>query len=155
MIKKYKGIRVLDKPLGKLRKNDDKSTPDEIINSKNYYIVKSFAPIKEAKKNDYIRYSLYNKHNRYIGSARVYFNEIDDVENIGNAHVQIIKAYRRKGLVSFLYDYIEKDLKIRLKPSSKPSKDAKAFWKNRLKQKNPKLNEKTLRELEMIGMLLE
>ncbi len=37
----------------------------------------------------------------------------------------------------------------------KPSKDAKAFWKARLKQKNPKLNKNTLRELEMIEMLLE
>lgn len=155
MIKKYKGIKILDKPLGKLRKNDKKETPEELINSKNYYIVRSFAPLNKAKKNDYIRYSIYNKYNRYLGSARVYFNEIDDAKNIGNAHIQIEKAYQRKGLATLLYDYIEKDLKIKLRASSKPSKDAKAFWKARLKQKNPKLNEKTLRELEMIEMLLE
>lgn len=148
MIKKYKGIRVLDKPLGKLKKNDKKETPDELINSKSYYIFKSFAPIKEARNNDYIIYRLYNKYNRFIGSARVYFNEIDDQKNIGNAHVQIIKSYQRKGLATLLYDFIEKDLKIKLRVSNSPSKDAKAFWKARLKQKNPKLNEKTLRELE-------
>lgn len=97
MIKKYKGIKILDKPLGNLRKNNKKETPDEIITSKNYYIVKTFAPLNKAKKNDYILYVLYNKYNRYLGSAHVYFNEIDDKKNIGNAHIQIIKAYQRKG----------------------------------------------------------
>lgn len=143
MIRKYKSIKILDKPLGKLKKNDKKLTPDDFINSKNYYIVKSFVPLKLVKKNDYILYTLYNKYNRYLGSAHVYFSEIDDINNIGNAHVQIIQSYQRKGLASFLYDYIEKDLKIKLKISSDPSKDAKAFWKNRLKtraiikKKNP------------------
>ena len=134
-IKKFKGIEILDKPKGKLRKNDDKVTPTDLINSKNYYIVKSFASINEAKKDDYIRYSIYNKYNRYLGSAIVYFSEIDDKKNIGNAHIQIIKSYQRKGLASLLYDYIEKDLKIKLKISNSPSKDAKAFWKARLKKK--------------------
>ena len=137
MIKKYKGIKILDKPSGKLKKNIDKLTPDEIINSKNYYIVKTFAPLNKEKTNDYKLSVLYNKYNRYIRSAHVYFSEIDDIKNIGNAHIQIVKAYQRKGLATLLYDYIEKDLKIKLKPSSKPSKDAKVFWKNRVKLKNP------------------
>lgn len=141
MIKKYKGIKILDKPSGKLKKNIDKLTPDEIINSKSYYIVKS-----QSRKNDFILYSLCNKYNRFIGEARVYFSEIDDNKNIGNAHVNIEKSYQRKGLATLLYDFIEKDLKIKLKISSDPSKDAKAFWKNRLKQKNPKLNEKKFYE---------
>lgn len=134
MIKVYKGIKILDKPVGKLKRNDKKLTPDDFINSKNYYIVKTFAPLNKAKNNDYILYVLYNKYNRYLGSAHVYFNEIDDIKNVGNAHIQIIKAYQRKGLATLLYDFIEKDLKIKLKPSSSPSKDAKLFWKARLKK---------------------
>lgn len=134
MIKVYKGIKILDKPAGKLKRNDKKLTPDDFINSKNYYIVKSFAPLSQARKDDYIRYSLYNKNNRYLGSARVHFNEIDDIKNVGNARIQIEKAYQRKGLATLLYDFIEKDLKIKLKPSSSPSKDAKKFWKARLKK---------------------
>jgi len=63
--------------------------------------------------------------------------------------------FQRKGLGTFVYNYIEKDLKIKLKPSKSVSPKGKAFWKNRLKQKNPKLNGKTLRELEIIEMLLE
>ena len=133
MIRKFKGIKILDKPLDKLKRNDKKLTPDEIISSKNYYIVKTFAPLSKAKKNDYILYVLYNKYNRYLGSAHVYFNEIDDIQNVGNAHIQIIEAYQRKGLATLLYNFIEKDLKIKLKPSSSPSKDAKKFWKARLK----------------------
>jgi len=133
MIRKFKGIKILDKPLGKLKRNDKKLTSDEIISSKNYYIVKTFAPLSKAKKNDYILYVLYNKYNRYLGSAHVYFNEIDDIQNVGNAHIQIIEAYQRKGLATLLYDFIEKDLKIKLRPSSSPSKNAKAFWKSRLK----------------------
>jgi len=46
MIRKFKGIKILDKPAGKLKRNEKKLTPDDFINSKNYYIVKSFAPIK-------------------------------------------------------------------------------------------------------------
>lgn len=71
-VKKFKGIEILDKPKGKLRKNDGLS-PDEIVNSKNYYIVKSFAPIKRARIDDYILYTLYNTNNRFLGSALVYF----------------------------------------------------------------------------------
>lgn len=131
-IKKFKGIKILDKPLGKLRKNDGLS-PDEIVNSKNYYIVKSFAPIKRARIDDYILYTLYNINNRFLGSALIYFREINDENNTANAHIEIIKSYQRKNLATFLYSYVEKDLKVKLKPSSNQTKAGKAFWKNRLK----------------------
>ena len=51
--------------------------------------------------------------------------------------VEIDEEYRRKGLASFVYDHIEKDLKIKLRPSSNQLEDGEAFWKNRLKRKNP------------------
>ena len=63
--------------------------------------------------------------------------------------------FQRKGLGSYVYNYIEKDLRIKLKPSKSVLPKGKLFWKARLKQKNPKLNGKTLQKLEMIEMLLE
>lgn len=56
-----------------------------------------------------------------------------DHENEYINSVQTVKGYQRKGLANFLYDYIEKDLNIKLKPSKYLLKDGKEFWKNRLK----------------------
>lgn len=50
--------------------------------------------------------------------------------------VSILENYQRQGIASFLYDYIEKDLHIRLRPSSILLSDGEAFWENRMK-KNP------------------
>lgn len=47
--------------------------------------------------------------------------------------VTINDKFKRKGLASFLYDYIENTQNIKLKPSSILLPDGKAFWKNRLK----------------------
>jgi GNAT superfamily N-acetyltransferase len=47
--------------------------------------------------------------------------------------------YQRKGLATHLYDYIEKDQKIKLKPSDYLLEPGKVFWKNRLK--NPRNDE--------------
>ena len=44
----------------------------------------------------------------------------------------------RQGIATYLYDYIEKDLDIKLRPSNNLSSDGEEFWKNRLK-KNPSL----------------
>lgn len=52
--------------------------------------------------------------------------------------VYIIPKYQRKGLATFLYDYIEQDQGIILR-SDASTRSAKAFWANRLKQrKNPR-----------------
>ena len=46
--------------------------------------------------------------------------------------------HKHKGLATFMYDYIEKDLKIRLKPSKDQTKDGKLFWQHRTSKKpNP------------------
>lgn len=47
--------------------------------------------------------------------------------------VKLDEKFRRKGIINFIYDYIEDDLSIILIPSTDQSEDAKAFWKNRLK----------------------
>lgn len=52
--------------------------------------------------------------------------------------INIIPSFRRKGVASLLYDYIEEDQKIKLKPSNCLLDDGEEFWKNRLK-KNPEL----------------
>lgn len=52
-------------------------------------------------------------------------------------------------MASFIYDYIEKDLRIKLCPSSNQLDDGYLFWKNRLKRKNPK-DEEFLKKLKII-----
>lgn len=51
--------------------------------------------------------------------------------------VNIEDKFQRKGLATFLYDYIENDLNIKLQPSQTLSSSGKAFWQNRLKKSNP------------------
>lgn len=46
------------------------------------------------------------------------------------------EKYRRKGLATYLYDYIEHDLRRKLKPSPFLLKDGEKFWENRIKRKN-------------------
>lgn len=50
--------------------------------------------------------------------------------------VSVNPSYQRKGLATYLYNYIEQDQKIKLKPSDYLLEPGKAFWKNRLK--NPR-----------------
>lgn len=70
---------------------------------------------------------------------KIYFrdNQIGYVEIIKGTNfiedVVINEEFRRKGLANYLYNYIEKDLKIKLRPSSVQLDDGKAFWKARLK----------------------
>ena len=52
--------------------------------------------------------------------------------------VQIDTKYRRKGIASFLYKYVENDLKIKIdQPSPYLLHDGDKFWKNRSKKSNP------------------
>jgi hypothetical protein len=46
---------------------------------------------------------------------------------------EIDDEFQRKGVGTFLYNYIEKDRKIKLRPSNNVSSDGKAFWKARRK----------------------
>jgi len=50
--------------------------------------------------------------------------------------VSVNPSYQRKGLATYLYNYIEQDQKVKLKPSDYLLEPGKAFWKNRLK--NPR-----------------
>lgn len=76
-----------------------------------------------------------------------YLDEEDEENLVGELYysegreditdVFIKEEYRKMGVAGYLYDLIEKDYRIKLKPSRKISKEAQYFWKNRLK-KNPK-----------------
>ena len=45
--------------------------------------------------------------------------------------IEIYKNFQRKGLSTYLYDYIEKDLEIKLRPSINQLDEGKEFWKSR------------------------
>lgn len=71
-------------------------------------------------QNEKIGYVWVNKTNNWVNKVEIIYPE-----------------YRRQGINSYVYDYIEKDLSIKLKPSGNLSSDGAAFWKNRLKKPNP------------------
>lgn len=98
---------------------------------KNINIKKSFNDSWEYEYGSFIYDIYYN--DRFIGS----FNIKTNSNYITDAQIYD-PIYRRRGLATYIYDYIEKDLNIKLKPSFYLLKDGEAFWKGRLKQKNPK-----------------
>jgi hypothetical protein len=72
------------------------------------------------------------QYNVYFEGKRIGYAEIVKSQNtVGD--IEVLKPYQRKGLTTFLYDYIEKDLKIKLKPSEYLDPDGKKFWESRLK----------------------
>lgn len=81
----------------------------------------------------------------HIGSAwyKKKTNSIDSIE--------IDEDFRRKGLATFLYNYIENDLNIKLQPDKVQTQDGKVFWKSRLKKNpSPKPKVKNARTLKTI-----
>ena len=114
----FKGIKVnINRKRGKIIPNVEKLTPEFIVQNKLFEIDKKIV-------NDQIQYLLYNVNNRFIGMASI---KIGD----NNSHIEINKAYQRKGLATLLYNFIEKDLKIKLKPSNDQTSNGKKFWKSR------------------------
>lgn len=81
-------------------------------------------------------------NNNEIGSA-VYRTNKNVVDSTG-----IDKEYRRKGVNTWLYDYIEKDQGVKLIPSKTLMRDGELFWRNRLKKSNPR-DEEFLRKIRI------
>jgi hypothetical protein len=108
------------KRLGLARKNP---TDDELIKKIN---------IKRIKKGDKIIYNV------YLGNSEIGYVEIykgDDFVDLAN----VSPSFRRKGVATYVYDYIENDLGIKLRPSDLQLQSHADFWKNRLKSRpNPK-----------------
>lgn len=79
------------------------------------------------KNSPYTNYVAY-LNNREVVSEASFDRESKKVELIRTED-----KYKRKGLANLIYDYIEEDQKIKLKPSSILLSDGKAFWKARRK----------------------
>jgi hypothetical protein len=84
------------------------------------------------KKNDNLTDFDRKHHSRIFSIANAFY----DTEDKWVYDLVVKSKYQRKGLATFLYDYIEKDNNVMLKPSNYLLDDGKAFWKNRLK--NPR-----------------
>lgn len=82
-----------------------------------------------SKNSPYTNYVAY-LNNREVVSEASFDRESKKVELIRTED-----KYKRKGLANLIYDYIEEDQKIKLKPSSTLLSDGKAFWKARRKVK--------------------
>lgn len=70
----------------------------------------------------------------YIGD--VFVGDLYLVQDDGNwvaYGVNVLPDYRRRGIATTLYNYAEKLLGIKLKPSSSQTDDGKAFWQARQK----------------------
>lgn len=63
--------------------------------------------------------------NKVVGYANFY----EDYGTIEN--VQVVKKYRRKGVATRIYDFVENKFKIKLEPSDVLELDGLSFWKNR------------------------
>ena len=82
-------------------------------------------------------------NNNEIGSA-VYRTNKNVVDSTG-----IDKEYRRKGINTWLYNYIEKDQGVKLIPSKTLMRDGELFWRNRLRRSNPR-DDELLKSLNII-----
>lgn len=78
------------------------------------------------------------KYEVYLDNKRICYADIDRGDkNI--TYVQTNHACQHKGVASYLYDYIEKDLGRKLEPSEALLEDGEAFWNFRSKKiQNPK-----------------
>ncbi len=88
--------------------------------------------IKKIIRQHYCYYYIF-LNNQKIGEASVPIKYEYSYINI----IEIDEKFRRKGLAIFLYNYIEKDLQVKLKPSEDLELNGAKFWENRLKKKNP------------------
>lgn len=81
------------------------------------------------------------------------FGYKEGTDHIGN--VKVWSDFRRKGIANYVYDLIEKDFGIKLKPSTAISHDARSFWITRLglRKRNPSTLEE--RAIEILGPNIE
>jgi hypothetical protein len=96
-------------------------------------------------KKDFPPYGV--KYEVYLGKRRIAFADIDR-GSTEISLVQVNEGYKLRGVATFLYDYIEKDLGRKLKPSEALIEDGAAFWKARIKKSNPR-DEKFLKKIEI------
>lgn len=72
----------------------------------------------------------------FLNNIQIAWMQFDPVDNtVFDSEVN--SEFRRKGIATYVYDFIEKDLGIKVKPNKTQLDDGVAFWKNRLKKSNP------------------
>lgn len=72
----------------------------------------------------------------FLNEKQIALMQFDPNDNtVFDANVE--SDFRRKGLSTYVYNYIEQDLGIKIKPNHMQLDDGIAFWKNRLKKSNP------------------
>lgn len=108
-------------------KRTKRKNPTDLNFLKQIVIDKEIFKITDGK-NKIISY----QYNVYLNGKRIGYAEIVKGQNTVD-NIEVFKPYQRKGLTTFLYDHIENDLKIKLKPSEYLDPDGKKFWENRLK----------------------
>lgn len=115
-------IRVIKNSSSKLKNPTDKDFLRQIR-------------IEKFDNSVFIRYEvIYNGEEIAIFILHKGKNYIEDSEIFSD-------EFKRRGLATYIYDYIEKDLKIRLKPSKAQTLDGKLFWQHRASKKfNPRNN---------------
>lgn len=79
--------------------------------------------VKKEPHHNFYRYKIYYR-NEQIG-------EFDIQKNTNYIHAMEIweDEYKRRGLATFMHNYIENDLNIKIAPSKSLTKDGKEFYK--------------------------
>jgi predicted nucleotidyltransferase len=114
-------------------------------------VIKKKSKLKNPRDEEFLKQLIIKKKKfgRNIMYEALIYDDIDtdDLIHVGYAefnpdkiwidNVEVDKPFKRKGVATFLYNYIEKDQNVKLKPSDSLFPEGKAFWKNRLRRKNP------------------
>ncbi len=97
-------------------------------NPTDHELLKKLSVVKYTNDNKYVDdviYLIYINNKTYIGEA-VYSKTTNKIEL-----VIVNYSYHRKGIASFVYDYVEKDQNVKLTPSNVLLPPGQEFWKNR------------------------
>lgn len=81
---------------------------------------------KQLFDHDYIKYIV-----RYQGNNIAYADY--DLFNKEIKYIQVDSEFRKRGVGSYLVDYIEEDQKIKLRPSDNLTQNGRLFWEKRIK----------------------
>lgn len=96
-------------------------------NPKNLSLIEQLIVKKIIDEDGWVTYSVW-LNNNIIGNLTIN-------KNFKVMGVNIKDNYQRQGIATYLYDYVENDLNIKLKQSDTYlSPKAKLFWKNRNKK---------------------
>lgn len=110
------------------------------VNPTDHEFLKKIEIRKENHPDNRTHYIIYYL-DRPIGYAEIIWSIQKQLNNnkININNVSIKNEFRRKGLASYLYNFIEKDTNFDIIPSKKEdlNNNSEPFWQNRLKKQNP------------------